>query len=233
MRTVAKNQERGGERPIDEEQHHRDHRDGERGDFVGAFAALGELIGDQRRRSGEVGLDARRRLHVVHGGADRVDGLVGQRLALSSGQEQLNVGGLAVAALRSRRRQRVAPEVLDVLDVLLVLLQLVDQRVVERVGVGAERLVAFQDDHRRTVGVELVEHLADVFERLIRRRFGGAEADVVQPADLFQLRHKDIRHGGQGQPEQQDGHREPVNGVRDGGTTIAVVAHPDLSRQKV
>jgi len=61
----------------------------------------------------------------------------------------------------------------------------VDQRVVEKVRVGAEWLIAFQDDHRRTVGIELVEHLADVFERLIRRRFGGAEANVVLSPDLF------------------------------------------------
>ena len=64
-------------------------------------------------------------------------------------------------------------------NVLLVLFQFVDHRVVKFVSVSAERLVAFQDDHRRTVGIELVEHLADVFERLIRRRLGRAEADVV------------------------------------------------------
>ncbi len=226
-------QERGGKRSIDEEQHHGDHADGDRGDFVGSLTAFGELVGDQRGGTGEVGLDARRWLHVVDGGADRVDGLVRRRLALGSVEKELNVGGLAVAALGSRRRQRVSPEVLDVLNVLLVLFQFVNHRVIEFVGVGAEWLVAFQDDHRRTVGVELVEYLADVFERLIRRRLGGAEADVVQPADLFQLRHKDIRHGRQRHPEQQDGHRQAVNGVRDDGTATAVIAHPDLSRQKV
>ena len=122
---------------------------------------------------------------MVNGVADRVDGLVGHRLALTSRKKELNVRGLAVAALRSRRGQRVSPEVLDVLNVLFVLFQFVDQRVIKFVSVSAERLVAFQDDHRRTVGIELVEHLADVFERLIRRRLGRAEADVVQPADLF------------------------------------------------
>ena len=92
-------QGRGGERPVDEEQHHRDHRDGERGDFVGTLAALGELVGDQRRRAGQISLDARRWLHLVDGGADGVDGLVGQRLALGSVEKELNVGGLAVGAL--------------------------------------------------------------------------------------------------------------------------------------
>ena len=58
---------------------------------------------------------------MVHNVADRVDGLVGQRLALIAGEKHLNVGGLAVGALRARRRQRVSPEILDVLDVLVVL----------------------------------------------------------------------------------------------------------------
>ncbi len=52
---------------------------------------------------------------VVNGAADRVDGFVGRRLALGSVEKELNVGGLAVTALGSRRRQRVSPEVLDVL----------------------------------------------------------------------------------------------------------------------
>ena len=34
------------------------------------------------------------------------------------------------------------------------------------VGVGAERLFAFQEDHGRTIGMELVKYLADVFLRL-------------------------------------------------------------------
>ena len=70
-------QQRGGDRSIDEKQHHRDHPDGYRGDFAGAFAALGELIGDKRCRAGDIGLDAFRRLHMVHSGANSVDGLVG------------------------------------------------------------------------------------------------------------------------------------------------------------
>ena len=55
------------------------------------------------------------------------DGLVGQALALITRQIHLDVGGLAVAALRARGGQRVTPEVLDALDVLLVGLELLDQ----------------------------------------------------------------------------------------------------------
>jgi hypothetical protein len=56
-----------------------------------------------------------------------------------------------------------------VLYVLGVLGELCDQTVVVVVGLGAERLVALQDDHRRTVGVELAEDLADPLTGLQRR----------------------------------------------------------------
>ena len=140
IRTVDQHEERGDDRAVDEEQHHRDHHEGDRGDLRGALAAHLELIGDERRRAGDIGLDTRRRLRVVNDVADGVDGLVGQRRALIAREVHLNVGGLAVRALRARRGQRVPPEVLDVLDVLGVLLELADQGVVELVGVRAERL---------------------------------------------------------------------------------------------
>ena len=80
-------------------------------------------------------------------------------------QVDLDVGGLAVGALRAGRGQRVAPEVLDVLDVLGVGLELLDHVVVVAVRLVAERLVALQHDHRRAVGVELLEVGADVLHR--------------------------------------------------------------------
>ena len=89
-----------------------------------------------------------------------------------TGKVDLNVGGFAVAALGSRRGQGVAPVVLDMLDVLLVLFELADQRVVIGVGVRAERLLTLQDDHGRTVGVELMKHLPDALGRDQRRRLG-------------------------------------------------------------
>ena len=82
-------------------------------------------------------------------------------LALVSGEEHLHVGGLAVGALGPCGGQRVAPEVLDVLDVLGVRRDPFHQVVVEAVGVYAEGLVALEDDHGFTVGVEFVKHLAD------------------------------------------------------------------------
>src|ERR1700693_4064116 len=104
---------------------------------------------------------------------DGIVGLVRQAFALVSGQVQLHVGGLVVGALGSRRRERIPPEVLNVLDVLLVRCEFLDQTVVEMVGIGAERLIAFQDDHGRTVGVELLEILTGALRRLHRRRIVG------------------------------------------------------------
>ena len=172
MRTVDEHEQRREDRPVDEKQHHRDHPDGDRGDLCGPLAAHVELIRDERRRAGDIGLDTRRRLRVVDDVADRADGFVGQRRALIAREKHLNIRGLAVAALRPRRGQGVPPEVLNVLDVLFVLLELADHLVVELVGVGAERLVAFQDDHGRAVGVELMEGLTDPLDRLQRRRVG-------------------------------------------------------------
>jgi hypothetical protein len=159
-------------RTVDKKQHHRDHRYGYRGDLRGALTAHFELIRGERRRAGDVGLDALRGLRVIDDAADGVDGLVGQRRTLIAGKIHLHVRGLAVRALRAGRREGVTPEVLDMLHVLLVLLELVDQGVVKPMRVSAQRLIAFDDDHRRAVGVELVEHLPDVFRRLKRRCIG-------------------------------------------------------------
>jgi hypothetical protein len=113
-----------------------------------------------------------------------------------------------------------------VLDVLGVLGELVDQAVVVVVGVGTERLIALQDDHRRTVGVELAEHLADAFTGLQRRCVLRTQRHVVRFGNGLQLRHEDVRQHRQGQPEQRDEHREPTDEVRN-----PLGAHPDLSRQ--
>ena len=86
-------------------------------DHLQAAVAGDVLVGLQRRRTGDVGLHAGRRLQPVDDVLDGLDGLVGQRLALVAAQVHLDVGGLAVVALRAGRGERVAPEVLDVLDV--------------------------------------------------------------------------------------------------------------------
>ena len=103
-----------------------------------------------------------------------------------------------------------------------------NQAVVVVVGVGAERLITLQDDHRRTVGVELVEHLADTFTGLQRRRVLGAQRHIVRFGNGLQLRHEDIRQHRQAQPEQRNEHRVAPDEV---GNSLR--AHPDLSRQYV
>ena len=109
---------------VERKQHQRDHPDGDQRGLEGAFAAHLELIGDQRRGAGDIGLDARRRRGLVDDVADGVDGLVGQDVALIAGEIDLHVGRLAVVALRAGRRQRIAPEILNVLDMLFVLVSL-------------------------------------------------------------------------------------------------------------
>ena len=149
-------------------------------------------------------------------------------------QIELDVGGLVVGALRPGSRQRIAPEVLDVLDVFLVGFELVDEAVVVLVGFVAERLVALQHDHRRAVGVELLEVLADALHRLHRRRVGGRQRHRMRLADHFQLRRDDVYQHRQRQPAQQDRHREEPDEPRDHRVRADMrVAHADFTRQKV
>ena len=203
------------ERAVDDQQHHRDHPDGQRGDQHGALVAHLELIGDLRRRAGEIGVNAGRRRRFRDDVAHRVDRLQRQRLALVACEEDLNVGGLAVRTLRTRGRQRIAPEVLHMLDVRGVLVEPLDQLVVVRVRVGAERLVTFEHHHRGAVGVELTEHLADPFERLQRRRIGGGQPHVLLFTDRLELRHQYVRQTGDDDPEQHDRHAQPTNPLGD------------------
>ena len=132
----------GAHRPVDEQQHHQDDQDGDQGDFRDAFLTRVRLVGDQRTRPGDIGLDTRRCGHRVHDFADGLAGLGAQTTAHVAGQVHLDVRGLLVVALRARGGQRIAPEILDVLNVLLVLLQALDDLVVVVVGLGPQRLVA-------------------------------------------------------------------------------------------
>jgi hypothetical protein len=122
-----------------------------------------------------------------------------------------------------------------VLDVLGVRVEPLDQLVVVAVRVGAEGLITLEHHHRGTVGVELVEHLADALKRLQRRRTGRAQRHVVLGADLLELRHQRVRQGGDGHPEDRDRHADPTNPLGDPVRRCwvfgEVVAHPDLSRQ--
>jgi hypothetical protein len=228
-------QDHGDRRAVDDEQHQGDHPDGQQCDRHGALVAHLELIGDLGCRTGDVSMDARWRRRLSDDVAQRIDRLQRQRLALVAGEEHLNVGSLPVRALRARGGERVAPEVLHVLDVLGVLVEPLDQFVVVAVRVGAEGLIALEHHHRGTVGVELVEHLADALKRLQRGRTGGAQRHVVFFTDLFELRHQHVRQSGDGHPEQHDRHAEPTNPlggpVRRRWAFGEVVAHPDLSKQ--
>ncbi len=182
------NQDRGDDRPVDEQQHDQDHHEGGKGGLECALVTGDALIGVDRRAAGDV------RLHTWRCGrrgddvADGGNGVVGPRFTHVAAQVELHVCSLAVAALRSHRGQRVAPEVSDVLDMRGVGLELLDQLVVVMVGVGAERLVPLEDDHCIAIGVELLERGADLLHRDERRCIVGVHRHGVLFADRLERR---------------------------------------------
>ena len=96
-----------------------------------------------------------------------------------------------------------------------VLAQLADDVVVVAVRGLAERLLAFQHDHHRAVGVELVEVVAHPHHRLHRRRVQGRHRRRMRLADDFQLRDGDVHDDGHDDPAQDDRDREDADDVRD------------------
>ena len=75
-------------------------------------------IRNERRRAGDIGLDTGRRRCPRDDIADRRHRFLPQGRALVAGQIQLHICGLAVGALRARRRESISPQILHVLDVL-------------------------------------------------------------------------------------------------------------------
>ena len=53
----------GNHRPVDDQQHHHNHEEGDQSDLLDAFLTRMGLVGKQRSRPGDVGLDPRRRRH--------------------------------------------------------------------------------------------------------------------------------------------------------------------------
>ncbi len=205
-------------RSVDEQQHRDDHPEGDHLDDPDAAVARDLLVGDQRRSARYEHLDARRGRKPVNDGLDLQHRLVGQRLAHVACKEHLHVRRLAVAALRAGFRQRVAPEVLNVLDVLRVGFQPVDEFVVVPVRIRTERLIAFEDDHRRAVGLELFENLAHALHRDHRRRFRRTHRHRPHLADDFELRHGGVQDGDQQNPADDDGDRQPADPLGQAAT---------------
>ncbi len=225
-------EQRGGDGPVDDQQHHTDHPEGERRDLDVAALTDRELIGDQGRRAAHVSLDPGRGRGLVDDLADGGDRFVGLIPAGVTGEVHLDQRGFAVVALRARRRQRITPEVLNVLNVFGVGGHLGDQHVGELVRLGAQRLIAFQHEGDEAVGVVLAEHLPDPLGGDQRRRVLGTLRHVVDPPDLFKRRDQGIAQSGQRQPEDGDRDRQDADQPRNAGRGAVTVAHPDLSKQK-
>ena len=162
-------QQDGGQRAVHDQQHQHDDPDRHPHHLAGTLVAEFQLVGGDGGGAGDKSLDAVGRRGGRHDAPHGIDGLIGQRLALVTGEIDLHVGGLPVGTLRAGRGERIAPEVLDVLDVLVVLRQFEDQLVVKVVRRHVQRGTAFQDDHHRAVGVEFFEHVTDAFHGLYGR----------------------------------------------------------------
>ena len=155
---------------VDQQQHHEDQDDRDDRDVVQARVRDRQRVRGHRCRTADVDLQSRRwsvlRDDVTHG----VHGLVGLDLADVARQPQQHVGRLAVDALRAGRGDRLAPQIHHVLHVLGVVLQPLHQVVVVLVVLVVERMVGFQHDHGQAGGVGLLELVADVQHRELRRR---------------------------------------------------------------
>ncbi|SKU18193.1 Uncharacterised protein [Mycobacteroides abscessus subsp. abscessus] len=173
-----------------------------------------ELIGDGRSLTGYIGLDPIGRGCFRDDAAYGVDGLVGQRLALISGDIDLHVGGLTVLALRAPCRDRIAPVIGNMLNVFVVVIQALHQRVIELMCLRAKGFFAFKYHHRRAVRVEFVEHLADMPHRQCRRCVGRVQRGRSFLADHFQLGDGRVGHCGNRYPEQHDGDGKPADDLR-------------------
>ena len=207
----------GDDGAVDQHQRHEDDDESHRGDLLHALVAGVVLVGNHCGGPGYINLQPGRRWLRGDLIAHRLDRLVGQALALVAGEVDLDVGGLAVGALRARGGQGITPEILNVLNVFGVGAQGGDEAGVVVVRLLAERCVALQHDHRRGVGVELAEVLPDPFHGLQRGRVVGGQRHRMHLADDFQLRDLDVQEHHQGEPEQQDRQREQPDESRDGG----------------
>jgi hypothetical protein len=117
-----------------------------------------------------------------------------------------------------------------VLDVASVGFQPVDHVVVEPVCLVAEGLIAFEHDHRRTVGLEFVEHLADAGHRDHRGSLVRAHRHRPHLADHFELRHGDVHQGHERDPPDDDRHGQPTDPQRQRTPRFADDGHRLESR---
>ncbi len=156
----------GDERPVEQEQHQEDHPDADQGDQDDRAVPALSHVGDDRGRSGDIGLDPRRCFRALDDVLDRLHRFVRLGLSETPVQVQLHVGGFAVGALGGTGGERIAPEILDVLDVLGVLLQLADRGCRSTCEASSPRGSSpSEDDDRHALRVGLLEQLAHTGHR--------------------------------------------------------------------
>ena len=74
------------------------------------------ISANERCRAGDIDLDTGRRRRPIDDIPNRRHGFLAQGRALVAGQIQLHIDGLAVGALRARRRESIPPQILHMLD---------------------------------------------------------------------------------------------------------------------
>ena len=109
-----------------------------------------------------------------------------------------------VVALDTRGRESLPPEIQRMLDVFVVGLDLLDQFVVELVGVRAERFVTDQGHQDEVVGVVLLEFLPDVLHPGHRRRIGRRQRHRDLLGNLLQLWDEDVDADREQHPDHDD-----------------------------
>ena len=199
---------------VDQQQHGDDHQKSYNSHLEEGFVATMVHVLHERRRAGHIRGYTFWRGCAVHDTANSIHRFVSQGRTLVTGEIYLNVYAFTVGALRGRRRERIAPKILDVLHVLRIVFQLTNHAVVVPVRVVAEFLLAFQDDHRETVGIRFLEFLAHNFHRVHRRRIFRAQRHRTLLRDLLQRWNGGTNQENDRQPRQDDGNRQPMDRPR-------------------
>ena len=110
---------------------------------------------------------------------DRRDRIVRQGRALVAGEIQLNVYGFAVGALGARRREWIAPEILNVLHMRWVGTQLLDDAVVVLVSIVAEIAVPSRTSIAKLSESDSLKFLPVISIACERRCILGAQRNLA------------------------------------------------------
>lgn len=149
-----------------------------------------------------------------------------------AGQPQQHERRLAVQALRTGSRDRLAPRIHHVLNVFGVALEPAHQIVVVLMIGAVERPIGFQHQHGQAGGCGLLELFTDMQHRPLRRGIVRDHRARELLGNIFHMWHKRIRRHRDYRPEHDDRHRENTHHPGNEGPLHAVLAlltHADFT----